>query len=83
MSNKILTTPCCGRSLKTGKRVGSRHRWNGGSVCEWCGRFKDNVFVAVKTGSIRECLDKVYEAGGKAWDDVPDPDAAIREMRGD
>ena len=39
--------------------------------------------TAHQASSIRECLDRVYEAGGKAWDDVPDPDAAIREMRGE
>ena len=26
-----------------------------------------------KTGSILETLDKIYEAGGKAWDDIEDP----------
>ncbi len=33
-----------GRSQKTGKRVGSRHRWNGSKVCIWCGSFKDDIF---------------------------------------
>lgn len=32
--------------------------------------------------TIRETLNKVYEAGGKAWDDVEDPDQFIKEMRG-
>ncbi len=32
--------------------------------------------------SMRQCLDEVYEAGGKAWDDVDDPEAFIRELRG-
>lgn len=35
------------------------------------------------TRSIQETLDKIYEAGGKIWDEVKDPDGLIREMRGD
>lgn len=31
-----------------------------------------------KRGSIIECLDKVREAGGKAWDNVANPDAVLR-----
>lgn len=33
--------PCFGRSQRTGKQVGRRHRWNGGQTCEWCHRDKD------------------------------------------
>ena len=39
-------------------------------------------FEPSKTGSILETLDRVYEAGGKAWDDVDDPDSLIAEIRG-
>jgi len=39
-------------------------------------------FEPAKTGSIRETLDRIYEAGGKAWDDIDDPDKFIAEMRG-
>ncbi len=35
-----------------------------------------------KTGSSREALHAIWEAGGKAWDDIEDPEAYIREMRG-
>jgi len=31
-----------------------------------------------KRGSIIECLDNVREAGGKAWDNVANPDAVLR-----
>lgn len=40
-------------------------------------------FELSKTGSIMEALDEIYEAGGKAWDDVDDPEALIRELRGE
>lgn len=43
---------CCtfgGRSPKTGKRVGERHRWDGGAwgkgQCEFCGRCLDQVLT--------------------------------------
>ncbi len=36
-----------------------------------------------KTPSIHETLDAIYEAGGKAWGDVDDPDKFIAEMRGE
>jgi len=35
-----------------------------------------------KSGSILESLDKIYKAGGDAWDSIEDPDAFIAEMRG-
>ena len=34
-------------------------------------------FEPVRSGSIREALDAIREAGGKAWDDVDDPQAVI------
>ena len=34
-----------------------------------------------KRGSILEALGHIYDAGGKAWDDVEDPDAFIAELR--
>jgi hypothetical protein len=40
------------------------------------------AFEPSKEGSIREALDRIYEAGGKAWDDVEDVDGAIAEIRG-
>jgi len=39
-------------------------------------------FEPSKSGSILETLDRIYEAGGKAWDDIDDPEALIAEMRG-
>jgi len=39
-------------------------------------------FEAPKHGSILETLDRIYEAGGKAWDETEDPKTLIREMRG-
>lgn len=39
-------------------------------------------YDAAKSGSIRERLDRVYEAGGKAWDKIEDPQKFIDELRG-
>ena len=39
-------------------------------------------FEPSKTGSILDTLERIYEAGGKVWDDVDDPEALIAEMRG-
>jgi len=39
--------PCGGRSQKTGKRVGTRHRWDIGDCCIWCGRFKEDMIDKV------------------------------------
>lgn len=39
------------------------------------------AFEPVKTGSIRDTLNQIYEAGGKAWDDVDDPEALIKGLR--
>jgi hypothetical protein len=38
-------------------------------------------FEQPKEGSILEALNRVYEAGGKAWDDVEDVEGFISEMR--
>lgn len=43
MSMKFYVRTCNGRSPKTGKRVGSRHRWLGGYTCDFCGRTQDQV----------------------------------------
>jgi hypothetical protein len=50
MSEKpvYITVSCRGFNPRTGKRVGSRHRWNGGIMCIWCGRFKDAIKLEVK-----------------------------------
>ena len=41
-----------GRSPKTGKLVGQRHRWSGGAwgkgACEFCGRFLSEVLQPSK-----------------------------------
>jgi hypothetical protein len=39
-------------------------------------------FEPAKEGSILEALGHIYEAGGKAWDDVEDADKLIAEIRG-
>lgn len=39
-------------------------------------------FEPPKQGSILEALDAIYEAGGKAWDKVKEPEKKIAEMRG-
>jgi len=39
-------------------------------------------FVPPKLGSIKEAFQRIRDAGGKAWDNVEDPDAFIAEMRG-
>jgi hypothetical protein len=39
------------------------------------------AFEPSKKGSILEALEHIREAGGKAWDDVEDPEALIAEMR--
>lgn len=44
--------------------------------------FKVVSFEPPKAGSIREAFEDIYNAGGKAWDDVDDPDAKIAEIRG-
>jgi hypothetical protein len=39
------------------------------------------AFEPSKSGSIMDALNRIYEAGGKDWDDVDDADALIAEMR--
>lgn len=41
-----------------------------------------NNFETSKRGSILQALDRIYEAGGKAWDEVEDPEGLIAETRG-
>jgi DNA-binding MarR family transcriptional regulator len=36
-----------------------------------------------KTGSILEALKRAHAAGGNAWDDIDDPSAYLREIRGE
>lgn len=45
---RYVMVPCHGWNPRTGRRVGSRHRWDG-ITCKWCGKFKDMVRVVVKT----------------------------------
>src|SRR4030042_607389 len=42
-----------------------------------------DLFAERKTGSILKALDEIYEAGGKVWDDIDDPDKYLKEMRGE
>jgi len=39
-------------------------------------------FEPSKGGSILRTLDRIYEAGGKVWDDIDDAQGLIAEMRG-
>lgn len=39
-------------------------------------------FEPTKEGSILQALDRIYEAGGKAWDNVEDVGGLLSEMRG-
>lgn len=39
-------------------------------------------FEPPKTGSIRDALRAIHQAGGYGWDRIEDPDAVIAEMRG-
>lgn len=41
------------------------------------------AFEPSKSGSISETLDRIYRAGGRAWDEIDDPDSLIAEMRGE
>jgi hypothetical protein len=49
-------------------------------------RFADpetlEVTLSGRLGEVDEAITVLREAGLRAWDDVPDPDALIREMRG-
>jgi hypothetical protein len=55
MKNKRFETLSCGalggRNPRTGKRVGSRHKWNGALWCAWCGRSKDAVKFEIMEGT--------------------------------
>lgn len=45
-----------GRSPKTGKRVGSRHRWSDGAGkgrCDFCGKTFDQVLTTPKKGAAK------------------------------
>jgi hypothetical protein len=39
-------------------------------------------FDPTQEGSILQALDRIYEAGGKAWDNVDDVDGLLSEVRG-
>jgi hypothetical protein len=39
-------------------------------------------FEPAKSGSILQALEHIYDAGGKAWDDVDDPESLLSEVRG-
>ncbi len=41
-----------------------------------------NSFEPTKEGSILQALDRIYEAGGKDWDNVEDVDGLLSDMRG-
>lgn len=43
---------------------------------------KVTSFSPAKTAPLAEVAKRIREAGGSAWDEVADPDAYIREMRG-
>ena len=45
-------------------------------------RVRVKAFEPAKDGSIMDALEGIYEAGGKAWDAVDDPDALLAEVRG-
>jgi hypothetical protein len=44
--------------------------------------FQVTSFEPPKTGSIRQAMRDIWKAGGKAWDNIKDPDAYIADMRG-
>jgi hypothetical protein len=39
-------------------------------------------FEPSREGSIMQALDRIYEAGGRDWDNVDDVEGLIAEMRG-
>ena len=61
--------------MLSGEATWLRHNWH-------IKYFKITGFEPPKTGSIREALQRIYDAGGKAWDEVKNPDKFIRDMRG-
>jgi hypothetical protein len=61
--------------LLSGRATWLRHDWRlKGLVIE--------SFEPPKTGSILNALTATHDAGGRAWDEIEDPDALIAEMRG-
>ncbi len=44
-------------------------------------RLSISAFEPPKRGSVRDTLRRMRDAGGSAWDSIPDPDAFIAEMR--
>ena len=44
-------------------------------------RIEVKDFEPAKSGSILQTLERIYDAGGKAWDDVDDPEALLSEVR--
>jgi hypothetical protein len=60
--------------LVSGTVTWFRREWRVKQIC-----VKD--FEPSKTGSVLDTLERIYEAGGQAWDDVDDPEGFIAEMR--
>jgi hypothetical protein len=46
-------------------------------------RINVRAFEPSKTGSIMKALERIHEAGGKAWDDIKDPEGFLAETRGE
>ena len=46
-------------------------------------RIEVTSFEPSKEGSILDTLERIYQAGGKAWDRIDDPDRLLAEMRGE
>ncbi len=61
---KPFVLPCSifgGRSPKTGKRVGERHRWSRFGQCDFCGRYKEDVLS--KPVPREKTLSEIIESG--------------------
>lgn len=60
-------------------------RWTGKTECgETCHVYAAGFLIEDKASSSAiEGMASLYEAGGHGWDDVADPEAVIRESRGD
>lgn len=60
---------CGGRSPRTGKKVGERHRWSGGEhgvgSCEFCGRYIDQVRVRADLHPAYALSRHSHTSGGK------------------
>jgi hypothetical protein len=61
--------------MLSGEATWLRHNWH-------IKHFKITGFESPKTGSIRDALRRIHDAGGKAWDGIKDPAKYIKEMRG-